>query len=115
VHWQDDITNLSPTFIGEFYMNFGLPGVCVGMFLTGMLAILVDRYIIVHRRSWTMPIMVSFIGWQEAFIGHSILPFIKSAVVWLPLLILLKHFARNPLLPPGAVARTNRAAAASSH
>jgi hypothetical protein len=106
VHWQDDITNLSPTFIGEFYMNFGLTGVCVGMALTGVLAVLVDRYLIVQRNSWTMPIMVSFVGWQEAFIGHSILPFIKSAFVWLAILLVVKKFAqkrsRGPQLPPTA-------------
>jgi hypothetical protein len=90
VHWQDELTNVSPTFIGEFYMNFGLIGVCVGMLLLGMLAVLVDRYLIVRRDSWTMAIMVACIGWQEAFVGHTILPFIKGALLWVPLLLILK-------------------------
>jgi hypothetical protein len=31
----DDLTQISPTFTGEFYWNFDIPGVIVGMFLFG--------------------------------------------------------------------------------
>jgi hypothetical protein len=88
---QDDITNLSPTYMGEFYMNFGLVGVCFGMCMLAVLAVLVDRYVIVTRRSWVMPIMVSFVVWQESFVGHTIIPFVKNAFVWLPLLLLIAY------------------------
>ena len=93
---SDDVTNFSPTFIGEFYMNFGLTGVFVGMFLMGILAILVDRYLIIDRRSWMMPIMVSFVGWQESVVGHTIILFIKTAALWLPILLVIAYFPRSP-------------------
>jgi hypothetical protein len=89
----DDQTNLSPTYMGELYMNFGMLGVLVGMFVVGQLAVLVDRYLIVDRRGWTMPIMVSFVGWQESFFGHTIVPFLKNAVLWAPILLLAAYVA----------------------
>jgi hypothetical protein len=110
---SDDVTNFSPTFIGEFYMNFDLVGVFFGMFLIGILAVLVDRFLIVDRRSWTMPIMVSFVGWQESFFGHTIVPFIKFAALWLPVLLLILFLSgnnqrRNPSTSTGAVYRSPR-------
>lgn len=85
----DNITNLSPTFVGEFYMNFGILGVVVGMFLMGIVAILVDRYIVGDRTSWTMPLVMSAIFWQESFLGHTFLPFLKNLVLMLPVLLAL--------------------------
>jgi hypothetical protein len=96
----DQVTNMSPTFIGEFYMNAGLGGVLAGMFLLGMVATLVDRFLIIDRRSWTMPIMVGFVAWQESVVGHTIIPFVKNAILWVPLLLLMIH-----LLPRIAAAR----------
>ena len=101
---QDNyITNLSPTYMGEFYMNLGLDGVCAGMFVTGIVAVLVDRYLIVRRGSWTMPIFVSFIGWHEAFLGHTISPFLKQAPLWLAILFALKLLSKP--VPPDAASR----------
>jgi hypothetical protein len=96
----DDLTNISPTYMGEFYMNFGLSGVLIAMFLLGMLAILIDRYFIVSRRSWIMPIAVGYVGWQESFVGHTILPFVKSAVLWIPVLLLVAHLLRRNVNHP---------------
>ena len=93
---SDDVTNFSPTFIGEFYMNFGVTGVFVGMFLMGILATLVDRYLIIDKRSWTMPIMVSFVGWQESVVGHTIILFIKNAALWVPILLVIAYLTRSP-------------------
>jgi hypothetical protein len=90
IGWHDDITNLSPTFMGEFYMNFGIVGVLVGMFLVGVLAVCVDRYLIVSCLTWTMPIMVFFVRWQDSFIGHTILPFLKNLIVLVPILLLMR-------------------------
>lgn len=89
IDWQDDLTAVGPTYMGEFFMNFGFDGVCIGMALVGMLAVLVDRYVIVRRDAWTMPIVVSLVGWQESFVGHTILPFLKNALLWVAVLIVL--------------------------
>ena len=92
---DDDLTNLSPTYMGELYMNFGSVGVLAGMAVVGALAVLVDRYLIVDRCSWLMPIMVSFIGWQESFVGHTIVPFIKNAALWIPVLLLMAYLSQQ--------------------
>jgi hypothetical protein len=91
----DDFTNLSPTYMGEFYMNFGIMGVVIGMFLVGIGAVLVDRWLIVSAMSWTLPIVVYLVRWQESFIGHSIVPFLKSAIVWVPILLLVHYIVRH--------------------
>lgn len=85
----DNLTNLSPTFVGEFYMNFGILGVFIGMFLMGIMAILVDRYVVGDRASWTMPLVMSAILWQESFFGHTFLPFLKNLLLLLPVLLAL--------------------------
>jgi hypothetical protein len=88
IHWTDDVTNISPSSMGEFYMNYGISGVFLGMFLVGVLAVLVDRFVIVQRDVWTMPIMLSFLKWQESFVGHTVLPFIKTVVAaWLVVVV----------------------------
>jgi hypothetical protein len=91
---DDDLTNMSPTSMGEFYMNFGDVGVLLGMALVGQVAVLVDRYLIVDRRGWTMPIMISFVGWQESFFGHTVVPFLKNAALWIPILLLTAYLVR---------------------
>jgi hypothetical protein len=90
---DDGFTNLSPTYMGELYMNFGAAGVLFGMSIVGALAVLVDRYLVIDRRAWTMPIMLSFVGWQESFFGHTIIPFLKNAVLWAPILLLAVYLA----------------------
>lgn len=87
-------TSISPTLMGEFYMNFGFIGVVVGMFFVGALAVWVDRYLIVNRDTWTMPLVLQLILWQESFVGHTILPFLKNLLLWLPLLMLLAYWSR---------------------
>lgn len=88
---SDDVTNVSPTFMGELYMNFSFAGVLLGMFLLGGLSVLIDRYVIVDARSWTMPIMVEAIAWQESFLGHTMLPFIKTVLLLGILLFLARY------------------------
>jgi hypothetical protein len=85
----DSVTNISPTYMGELYMNFGFTGVVVGMFIMGIIAVLVDRHMIVVRNNWSMPFMVVSISWQESFLGHTFLPFIKNtAMLWLFLILM---------------------------
>jgi hypothetical protein len=95
----DEATNASPTYMGEFYMNFGIWGVLIGMFFVGNLATLVDRYVIAARWFWTMPIAVYFVRWQESVIGHTIMAFGKTAFILVLLFIVWKYGLR-PLLRP---------------
>lgn len=94
----DDVTNLSPTYMGEFYMNFGILGVLGGMFVIGNLAVLVDRYAIRARWTWTMPIVFYFVRWQESFVGHTIFQFGKTALFLVSLFVVWKYGLRPVLL-----------------
>lgn len=88
-------TNVSPTYMGEQYMNFGLLGVLIGMALMGRLAIWVDRWLLSDPGHWYLPVIVTGIGWQESFVGHTIGPFIKST---LTLMVII--YIANRLLGP---------------
>jgi hypothetical protein len=93
----DDTTNVAPTYMGEFYMNFGLAGLCIGMFLIGVLAVLFDRYAIVRRDSWTMPIMIQALMMNESFVGQSLLPFAKVVILCIPILLFVKFITGSPV------------------
>jgi len=85
----DTITSLSPSLMGELFMNFGAMGVLAGMALLGTVAVYVDRRIIVSRDHWVMPYAMFCVGWQESIVGQSFLPFIKNMIlVWVVLYIL---------------------------
>src|SRR5574341_2306780 len=82
-------------FIAVVVALYGFAGVCIGMFLVGALATLVDRYVIVARTSWTMPIMVAAIAWQESFVGHTMIQFVKTVALCIPVLIVLRLSLRK--------------------
>jgi len=85
----DFVTNVSPTYMGEFYGSFGIFGLIFGMFLCGYLANYVDTLIIKRKVNWLLPIMIFAIGWQESIIGQSILPFLKNLITLILFLYLL--------------------------
>ena len=94
---NDEVTNVAPTYMGEFYMNFGFSGVLFGMFFVGMLASIVDKYVIGDRRSWTLPIMMFMILWQESVLGHTLFGFIKELIFLVPAFLFIDRALRKPL------------------
>jgi len=75
---DDIVTSVSPTLMGEFYMNYGVYGIIIGMAFIGCLSVWIDRYIIISKDNWVMPYAIFCIGWQESLIGQTFIPFIKN-------------------------------------
>jgi hypothetical protein len=95
VPFDDPITNVSPTYMGEFYMNFGVAGIFFGMFVIGLIAVWVDRYLVVERWTWSMPLVVYAVRWQESLLGHTLLPVMRDAVLTLLALFVIKFFSQH--------------------
>lgn len=53
---------VTPTIVGEFYINFGTVGIYVGMFLLGMLGNYINRYFLYHSTTF----LGAFYVWQFA-------------------------------------------------
>ncbi|MCD7815815.1 MAG: oligosaccharide repeat unit polymerase [Bacteroides sp.] len=53
---------VTPTILGEFYMNFGFASIFIGMFILGVVSVYLRKYFIRHRQSF----MAVFMTWQFA-------------------------------------------------
>ncbi len=97
INYQDDVTNLAPTFVGEFYYNFGGVGVAVGMLLCGAVAAWIDRRLVAHLGSWFLPwtFWRAFMG-QEATVGHTMVPIVLSTVILVAVSGLVSAFTKRP-------------------
>jgi hypothetical protein len=79
---DDLITGVSPGLIGEMYMNFGTIGSLVGMFLLGIVTVLVQEFLL--TRVGTGGLAFCYTGYffsQESAIAHCVIPAIKSYLV----------------------------------
>lgn len=76
VNRGDDVTNISPSLLGEMYMNFGGVGVLLGMALFGLLAVWLDRSLTSWAGSWLIAwsLPFAFFG-QEAPLSQFLLPY----------------------------------------
>jgi hypothetical protein len=81
VHPNDNITNISPSQIGELFINFGFFGVFIGMFLWGIACWWVDVRVVTSSTSWLATWALFLVIWQEAALGHGPIAFIKSLPV----------------------------------
>lgn len=92
----DLITNVSPSYLGEFYMNNGVVGVIVGMLVLGVAARIIDESIFKSRLTWLKVLFVMNILWLEAFIGTTVLVFVKTfATFMLVVFVLSKLKSRS--------------------
>lgn len=102
----DLITNVSPSYLGEFYMNNGVVGVIVGMLALGVIARIIDESIFKSRLTWLKVLFVMNIIWLEAFIGTTFLVFVKTFATFMLLVFILskmkarsvrsRHTSRQP-------------------
>lgn len=74
----DKITNISPTQLGEIYMNYGDTGLCLGMFIWGVFAVFLDKILCGKCDSPLSVWLFSNIFWQEGVFGQTIVPFFKT-------------------------------------
>lgn len=88
----DDITNISPSQMGELYMNFGTFGVLIGMFGWGLIAAFIDDKIIGNGSSWIAVACMLGILWQEGIFSQTVLPFLKTLMAIIAFFIFLKIF-----------------------
>lgn len=79
----DMVTNVSPTQMGEFYMNFGFIGLLVGMVIWGAIAHAVDGVICRRIGGWMATFMFFWSLLQEAAFGQGILSVVKAVPVYL--------------------------------
>lgn len=92
---SDPITNVSPSYMGEFYMNNGIFGLVVGMALLGVFARLIDECVFKASGNWLKVLFVLNILWLEAFIGTTILVFIKTFLTFVVCVYLLSVFGKR--------------------
>lgn len=92
---DDPITNVSPTYMGEFYMNNGILGLVMGMAVLGVVARLIDELIFKASGNWLKVVFVLNILWLEAFVGTTFLVFIKTFLMFVLCVYMLSVFARQ--------------------
>lgn len=42
---------LTPTILGEFYLNFGFSAIFIGMFILGVYSVFLNRYFVKHKEN----------------------------------------------------------------
>ena len=89
----DNITNVSPTQMGEFYMNFGIIGLIAGMAMWGWIAQVTDRIVCRDSMSWLTIYLFTQIPLQESTLGQGLLSLIKALPLLFALAILVSLVA----------------------
>lgn len=83
---------LTPTILGEFYMNFGRVSIYFGMFLLGIISVWIDRYLVSHKGSF----LAAFYTWQFAHcVGGGIANVMITLILYTILYRLLLWFPTN--------------------
>jgi len=66
---DDRITGVGPTIVGDWYMNFGLAGIVLGMLLMGMLFRVIYEYLIKRTEVSLSGVMIYSIVWIQIIKG----------------------------------------------
>jgi len=66
---DDKTTGVGPTVIGDWYMNFGLFGIAVGMFLTGIIFKIIYNYFIVKTEASSSGVLIYSFVWIQLIKG----------------------------------------------
>ena len=82
----DEVTNVAPTLVGEFFANFGWIGVAIGMFLLGLVAGWVDWRVTTNWGSWFWAwTFLKVFGGQEATLAQAYIPLAKAILSFMVL------------------------------
>ncbi|MGC4065901.1 MAG: hypothetical protein QM784_14875 [Polyangiaceae bacterium] len=79
---DDEVTAISPGLIGEMYMNFGYVGAIFGMFVLGIVTVLIQEFLL--RFVGTAGLAYFFTGYffsQESAVAHCVIPSLKSSLL----------------------------------
>lgn len=87
--------HVSPTYMGEFYINNGIIGLVIGMIALGVFARWFDKWIFKASGNWLKVVFVLNILWLEAFVGTTILVFIKTFLMFIFCLYILSLFTKR--------------------
>lgn len=105
VYPEDVRTNVAVTQIGELYLNFGILGLIVGMFLWGWLAKVVDRLVAGRPLTWmAAPAALLIFPFQENYLAGGLFAWAKLIPVlfiWCVMLkfALVRRSGRNAPFP----------------
>lgn len=91
---SDLVTSISPSQVGELYMNFAFLGVVIGMFLWGCAAAWIDRRLVVNKASWLAVFMAINILWQEAAFAYGPVALLKVTFLLIPFFIIISLLYR---------------------
>ena len=66
---DDRTTGVGPTVMGDWYMNFGLIGIAVGMFLTGIIFKIIYNYFIIKTGASSSGVLIYSLVWIQLVKG----------------------------------------------
>ncbi len=91
---EDFKTSVGPTVVGDWYMNFGVSGIIIGMFLMGVLWRFIYEYLIKRTNISLSGVLVYSIFWVQIIKGMEgwIAPVYAGIVKLLVLLIVIHIF-----------------------
>lgn len=93
--WYDSVGGgRPPTFLGELYLNFGVIGIMLGMFLLGILSSHLYRWMITSQNRWVQFVYSVVVFWLAMLIKADISNIMIAMIFWTTPVIVTLVFIR---------------------